>query len=115
MDFGFAKIVEDKTFTVCGTPEYIGTPLRLVPVCPPLMVPAAPEVISGRGHSFAVDYWSLGILVFEMLSGRPPFRGSSNYKLFELILACQYQGKQSEALFAVGLSPMSFSTHVLQP
>ena len=73
VDFGFAKIVEDKTFTVCGTPEYI-----------------AGEIISGRGHGLSVDYWSLGVLLFEMLSGAPPFRGETNYKLFELILACKY-------------------------
>lgn len=73
VDFGFSKIIEDKTFTVCGTPEYI-----------------AGEIISGRGHGMAVDYWSLGVLLFEMLSGQPPFRGETNYQLFEVILACKY-------------------------
>jgi protein kinase A len=68
------QVVEDKTFTVCGTPEYI-----------------AGEVISGRGHGIPVDYWSLGVLIYEMLAGLPPFRGDTNYKLFEVILACQYK------------------------
>ena len=56
VDFGFAKQLGgshgNKSYTVCGTPDYI-----------------APEVISGKGHNTAVDLWSLGILVYEMLTG----------------------------------------------
>jgi len=44
------------TFTVCGTADYV-----------------APELLSGRGHGAAVDWWSLGCVLGEMLSGRPPF------------------------------------------
>ncbi|XP_042032728.1 phototropin-2-like [Salvia splendens] len=46
----------------------------------------APEIITGEGHSSAIDWWALGILVYEMLYGRTPFRGKNRQKTFANIL-----------------------------
>jgi protein kinase A len=56
IDFGIDKVVTNRTFTICGTPEYID-----------------PEILLDQGHGKSVDCWCLVVLVYEMLAGFPRF------------------------------------------
>ena len=69
-DFGMAKFLKDKekAFSFCGTPEYF-----------------APEIITREGHNTAADWWSYGVLLYEMLFGIPPFYSKNYEKMFDLI------------------------------
>ncbi len=71
VDFGSCKIIEEKTELQCsfdGSIDYM-----------------APEVISGEGHGMMSDWWSYGILIYELLCGKPPFHEGSTDRILDLI------------------------------
>jgi serine/threonine protein kinase len=72
VDFGFAKILTDKTWTLCGTPEYL-----------------APEIILNKGHGYGADWWCVGILAFECLTGTTPFVSNDPMEGYRKIIKCR--------------------------
>ncbi|XVF81920.1 hypothetical protein PTKIN_Ptkin16aG0001300 [Pterospermum kingtungense] len=70
-DFGLAKEFDENTRSnsMCGTVEYM-----------------SPEIVLGKGHDKAADWWSVGILLYEMLTGKPPFTGGNRQKIQEKII-----------------------------
>ena len=70
-DFGFVKRIKpwERTYTLCGTPEYI-----------------APEVLMNVGHGRAADWYTLGIFLYELMVGRPPFMHQDTYEVFKMTL-----------------------------
>lgn len=69
-DFGLAKLVADGEIanSFCGTAEYL-----------------APEMLIGNGHDYTVDWWALGILIYEMIVGIPPFFHRNKHKMYHFI------------------------------
>jgi len=69
-DFGLAKTVTKNELanSFCGTAEYL-----------------APEMLIGSGHDYSVDWWALGILIYEMLVGIPPFFHRNKHRMYFLI------------------------------
>jgi serine/threonine protein kinase len=69
-DFGLAKMLNDDELAMsfCGTAEYL-----------------APEMISGEGHDKSIDWWSVGVLLYELIVGIPPFYHKNKNKMYFLI------------------------------
>jgi polo-like kinase 1 len=76
-DFGLAAKLEfdsEKRHTVCGTPNYI-----------------APEILENKsGHSYAVDIWSLGVIIYTLTVGKPPFETPDVKSTYKKIKMCAY-------------------------
>lgn len=78
-DFGFSRFVADdadQARTVCGTPGYV-----------------SPEVLMEQAQTSKLDIWSIGVVLYILLSGLPPFYHEDNFVLFEQIKKCEYSFK----------------------
>ncbi|KAK7605260.1 hypothetical protein V9T40_007118 [Parthenolecanium corni] len=92
-DFGLSKLPlnEEKTYSFCGTVEYM-----------------APEVVNRKGHSFAADWWSFGVLMYEMLTGTLPFQGKDRKETMGQILKAKLGMPQNLSLEAQSLLRLLF-------
>ncbi|KAL0974394.1 hypothetical protein UPYG_G00219870 [Umbra pygmaea] len=93
-DFGLSKEsvdAEKKAYSFCGTVEYM-----------------APEVVNRRGHTQSADWWSLGVLMFEMLTGTLPFQGKDRNETMNMILKAKLGMPQFLSLEAQSLLRMLF-------
>jgi protein kinase A len=78
VDFGFAKVIDKRSYSFCGTPEYM-----------------PPEIMMCKPHHLPCDWWSIGILVFEMLTGGSPFDTDSEepYAIYENVICFANTGE----------------------
>ncbi|UJR28186.1 hypothetical protein I4U23_009439 [Adineta vaga] len=94
-DFGLSKesipTQDSKTFSFCGTVEYM-----------------SPEVVSRKGHSHVADWWSFGVLAFEMITGHLPFHGSNRKETMSMILKAKLAMPTYPSLEAQSLLRMLF-------
>lgn len=80
-DFGLATQIKEKgerKRTLCGTPNYI-----------------APEILNKKGHSYEVDIWSIGCVMFTLLAGQPPFETKTLKDTYSKIRKCEYSLPQT--------------------
>jgi serine/threonine protein kinase len=68
IDFGMAKVLLEKTYTICGTPEFM-----------------APEILKLVGYNHCIDWWALGILTHDLMSGHTPFEAPTPVATFQKV------------------------------
>jgi protein kinase A len=68
-DFGFAKVCDLRTYTLCGTPDYL-----------------APEILLNKGHGKPADWWTFGVFLYELMRGITPFADDSPLNVYKKIL-----------------------------
>lgn len=97
-DYGLATKLEfdgERKRTICGTPNYI-----------------APEILEGKtGHSYEVDFWSVGVIVYTMLVGKPPFETTDVKTTYRRIRSCQYSWPDN---IVISPAARSLVTKILQ-
>ena len=95
-DLGLSKKVgENRTFTQCGTEEYV-----------------PPEMLKGRGRTRASDWWAVGVFIFELLTGHPPFEGDQPSDIFDQISEYAGAGDQANAQLGALLVQNKFGAPV---
>lgn len=96
-DFGLSKVstAEKRKHSITGTAQYM-----------------APEVLRNEPYSFAVDWWSLGCVAYDLLTGSPPFSGNNNKKIMEKILSSK---KSLKYPFYLSADAKDFLRKLLNP
>lgn len=97
-DFGLSKVStedSDRKHSMIGTAQYM-----------------APEVIKGESYNFSVDWWSLGCVAYDMLTGGPPFTGHTNEKIMDKVV---HSKKYLKFPFYLSLDAKDFLRKLLQP
>ena len=87
----------DKRNTLCGTPNYI-----------------APEILVKKGHSFEVDIWSMGCIMYTMLVGKPPFETNSLKETYSKIKKCEYIIPEDKVHFKIDFFGNKITIHLFR-